>query len=985
MENHGCSLISEEQKGEVRFPKGIFLSFDWECTRKPHSVCFRTIYNLKKKKNQVILIIFNPVHVILVERKGVLRHIKFLRRDCENQDFIDRGMTEKMKKPTLFLVDGSNYIYRAFYAIKELSNSKGFPTNAIYGFTKMLMKLCRDWEPDYIAVAFDVKGPTFRNEAYDQYKATRKPMPDTLIPQVPIIKDIVRGLSIPVLEKEGLEADDVIGTLAKIYSEKGTKTVIVSGDKDFMQLVSDDIIIIDTMKDITYDIEGVREFFGVAPEKVVEVLGLMGDMSDNIPGVPGVGKKTALKLIEEFGTIEEVLKNADKVKNKRLRENLKEFTEQARMSRELATIKTDAEIEFDPERLDCSAPDTDFLKEIFRELEFSSLLQELKVREEEYGEKEYNLILKTDELEALLRRLQDIREFSFDLEVTSDMPMLAEMVGISICPEETEAYYIPVAHSYEGIPQQLELGYVLESLAPLFSDEGIKKHGHNIKNSLIILSRKGIKVAGISCDTMIASYVLNPSKRGHDLTDVVRDHRGSELISRKELVGSGSKAIGFNAVPFEKAVVYSCQRADFILRLSSLLYDKIETVGLGDLFHNMEMPLVDILASMDRKGVLVDVKLLGEMSLQLGNLISISAEKIYRLAGEKFNINSPKQLQVILFDKHGLPRGKKTKEGYSTGVDVLTYLALSHELPAEILAYRSIAKLKSTYVDALPVLVNKETGRIHTSYNQAVTATGRLSSSNPNLQNIPVRTIEGRRIRQAFIPPEGCEIVSADYSQIELRVLAHLAGDKTLINAFKSGEDIHARTASDIFGIFPEMINPDMRRQAKVINFGIIYGMSPFGLSRELGIGQKQARTYIDAYFRRYHKVKEYLDGVLENARRDGFVTTLLNRRRYLPEINSTNASIRQFAERTAINAPIQGTAADLIKVAMLNIAEHLRKEELSTSMIMQVHDELVFEVPLGEKDEIIDMVRKKMEGVIELKVPLRVDISSGRNWDEAH
>ncbi len=890
-----------------------------------------------------------------------------------------------MKKRTLYLVDGNNYIYRAFYAIRELSNSKGFPTNAIYGFTKMLMKLCRDHEPDYIAVAFDVKGPTFRDEAYDQYKATRKPMPDTLIPQVPIIKDIVRGLSITVLEKKGLEADDVIGTLAKIHSGKGTKTVIVSGDKDFMQLVSDDIIIIDTMKDITYDIDGVREFFGVAPEKVVEILGLMGDMSDNIPGVPGVGKKTAQKLIEEFGSIEEVLKNTDKVKNKRLKENLKEFAEQARMSRELATIKTDAEVEFDLVRSNCTEPDTDFLKEIFRELEFSSLIQELKVREEQNGEKEYNLILKIDQFGALMNKLRDIKEFSFDLEVTSDMPMLAEIVGISICPAEAEAYYIPVAHSYEGMPRQLESGYVLESLASLLSDENIKKHGHDIKNSLIVLSRKGIEISGIGCDTMIASYVLNPSRRGHDLTDVVRDHIGHELIFRKDLVGSGSKAIGFDAVALDKAVTYSCQRADFIFRLSSVLSDKIKSGGLGELFYNIEMPLVEILASMDGKGVLIDVNALGEMSLQLGNLMSISAEKIYRLAGEKFNINSPKQLQVILFDKLGLPRGKKTKEGYSTGVDVLTNLALSHELPAEILAYRSLAKLKSTYVDTLPMLVNKETGRVHTSYNQAVTATGRLSSSNPNLQNIPVRTVEGRKIRQAFIAPKGCEIVSADYSQIELRVLAHIAGDETLVNAFKSGKDIHARTASDIFGIFPEMINADMRRQAKVINFGIIYGMSPFGLSRELRISQKQARTYIDAYFRRYHKVKEYLDRILKNARRDGFVTTLFNRRRYLPEINSANASVRQFAERTAINAPIQGTAADLIKVAMLNIAERLRQEKLSTSMIMQVHDELVFEVPLGEKDRIVNLVRKEMEGVIELTVPLRVDISSGKNWDEAH
>lgn len=894
-------------------------------------------------------------------------------------------MTEKMKKPTLFLVDGSNYVYRAFYAIRELSNSKGFPTNAIYGFTKMLMKLCRDWGPDYIAVVFDVKGPTFRNEAYDQYKATRKPMPETLIPQVPFIKDIVRGFSIPVLEKEGLEADDIIGTLAKTCAREGIKTVIVSGDKDFMQLVSDDIMMIDTMKDKTYGIEGVRERFGVDPEKVVEILGLMGDASDNIPGVPGVGEKTALRLIEEFGTVEGVLENANKVRNKKVKENLREFADQARLSRELATIKTDAEVEFDLESLRHTEPDTDILKEIFKEFEFSSLIQELKIREEEDVEKKYNLILKEGEFETLLKRLQEVREFSFNLELTSDVPMLAEIVGISICPAVAEAYYVPVAHSCEGAPEQLESDYVLESLTPLFSDGDIKKHGHDIKNSLIVLSRNGVELKGVGYDTMVASYVLNPSKHSYDLTDIVRDHLGYELVSKKELVGSGSKTIGFDAVVLEKAVAYSCRRVDAILKLSSLLSDKIEKGELGDLFYNVEMPLVKILASMEKKGVLVDAGSLKEMSLQLGKLISLSAEKIYRLAGEKFNINSPKQLQVILFDKLGLPKSKKTKDGYSTGVEVLSALARTHELPAEILAYRSIAKLKSTYIDALPMLVNPETGRIHTSYNQAVTATGRLSSSNPNLQNIPARTVEGRRIRQAFISPEDCQIVSADYSQIELRILAHLSGDEILVNAFKSNEDIHTRTASDIFGIFPEMVNEDMRRQAKVINFGVIYGMSPFGLSRELGINQKQAKAYIDAYFRRFHGVREYLDRILENARRDGFVTTLLNRRRYLPEINSSSAFLRQFAERTAVNTPIQGTAADLIKVAMLNIARCLAEGNFSASMIMQVHDELVFEVPLDEKDEIVNLVRREMEEVIELKVPLKVDISSGRNWDEAH
>lgn len=891
---------------------------------------------------------------------------------------------KEIKKPVLYIVDGSNYAYRAFYAIKELSNSRGLPTNAIYGFTRMLTRLCRDRKPEYIAVAFDVKGPTFRNDTYDQYKATRKPMPDALIVQVPFIKDIVRGFSIPIMEKEGLEADDIIGTLARTYAQRGFKIAIVSGDKDLMQLVSEDIVMIDTMKDKTYDIEGVRQRFGVDPDKVPEILGLMGDASDNIPGVPGVGEKTALKLIEEFGTVEEVLKNADKIKNKRLRENLTGYAGQARMSRELAIIKTDALIEFDLESSRLTEPNTDVLVELFKELEFYSLIKELTTEKED-REKRYNLIMKKDEFEALLKRLHEIKEFSFNLELSSDVPMLAEIVEISICPATGEAYMIPISHTYNGVPDQLEKEYVLKGMAPFFCNGEIKKHGHDIKSSMIVLSRNGIDIKGTGCDTMVASYILNPTKHSHDLTDIARDHIDGEITSKKELIGTGSKAIRFETLSPNMTRDYSCRRADAIFELSSVLISKIKKAGQWDLFYNVEIPLVEILASMEKRGVLIDVELLNKMSLQLEELMSLSAEKIYRLAGERFNIGSPKQLQAILFDKLGLPKGKKTKSGHSTDVDVLTYLAQTHELPAEILTYRSISKLKSTYVDVLPALVNPETGRIHTSYNQTATATGRLSSSNPNLQNIPVRTVEGKRIRQAFIAPDGCELISADYSQIELRVLAHLSGDDVLVSAFRSGEDIHARTASDLLGIFPEMVNADMRRQAKVINFGIIYGMSPFRLSKELGISQKQAGTYIDAYFRRFRGVKEYLDRTLKKAQRDGFVTTLLNRRRYLPEINSSSVSLRRFAERTAINTPIQGTAADLIKVAMRNIAQRLKEGRFATSMIMQVHDELIFETPQDEKDECMDIIRREMEGVIKLDVPLRVEISSGRNWDEAH
>ena len=893
-------------------------------------------------------------------------------------------MTEETKKPRLFLVDGSNYIYRAFYAIRELSNSKGFPTNAIYGFITMLMKLCRDYDPDYIAIVFDSKGPTFRHKIYEEYKATRKAMPDNLIPQIPYIKDVVRGFSIPVIEEEGMEADDIIGTLVKTYSPKGIDTVIITGDKDLMQLVSDDVILVDTMKEKTYDIEGVKERFGVEPEKVIDILGLAGDTSDNIPGVPGVGEKTALKLIREFGSIENVLENADSVKNARVRKNLKEYADQARLSRELATIKTDIELDFDMNNFRREEPDAEALKELFKEFEFSSLLQSLKIKEER-EEGEYHLVASESELDELTGILKDSKAFALDLMLNSAEPMRADIIGISICTNAQNAWYIPLAHDYDDAPEQLRTDRVLKTLGPYLADQKIKKYGHDLKNAVSVFSRNGIRLQGLFCDVMVAAYVLNPSKRGFGLDDLAREHLDRELMPIKELTGSGSKAIPFSAVPLDRAMDYACTRADYAFRLAKVLVDEIEKDGFNDLLYNVEMPLVYVLASMEEKGVLLNTELLKELSEQLAGLLGMSEEKIYLLAGETFNINSPKQLQVILFEKLDLPKGKKTKDGYSTDVEVLTNLAKSYELPAEILGYRSLTKLKSTYVDALPALVNPETGRIHTSYNQTVAATGRLSSSNPNLQNIPIRTTEGKRIRQAFVVPEGYVIVSADYSQIELRILAHLSEDETLIRAFNTDEDIHTRTASDIFGVFPEMVNTDMRRQAKVINFGILYGMSPFGLAKELGINQKLAKAYIDEYFLKYQGVRTFLDTILEKARKDGFVTTLLTRRRYLPEINSRNVAVRQFAERMAVNTPIQGTAADLIKVAMLNIWKRLNDESLMSSMILQVHDELVFEVPAGEKDTIIDLVKREMEGVISLCVPLKVEISAGKNWDEAH
>jgi len=893
-------------------------------------------------------------------------------------------MTDIPPKPTLFLIDGNNYIFRAFYAIPSLTNSKGFPTNAIYGFATMLIRIIKEWKPDYIAVAFDVKGPTFRHEAYELYKATRRAMPETLIPQIPYIKDMIRGFSIPVLEKQGIEADDVIGTLARRYSEQGMKVVIVSGDKDMMQLVGENVVIIDTMKDKVYDATAVREKFGVPPEKVVEIMGLTGDASDNIPGAPGIGPKGALRLIEEYGTIENVLQNVDRIKNAKAKECIRRYREQIIMSRELARIRTDEDIPFELADSRSGNPDREVLKDLFKEFEFSSLLQELMLREEQMAGQYETILAKT----ALIGADEEIRNtgsFSLDLILSSPEAMRAGIVGIALGIRPGKAVYVPLGHSYAGAPSQLTEEQVWNVISPLLGNAAILKHGHDLKTIKIVLERHGLSLCGLGYDTLVGAYVLNPSHRSFELPDLVQDHLNRRIMTVKEIAGSGVKQLPPDIIAVDKMETYACLRADAILSLVASLSDELAREDLIGLFRDLETPLIPILAGMEEKGVLIDDGLLRAMSMELQQLLEISADKIYRLAGERFNIQSPKQLQHILFDKLRLAKGKKTKEGYSTDVDVLSSLARHHELPAEILAYRSISKLKSTYIDALPVLVHPQTGRVHTSYNQAVTATGRLSSSNPNLQNIPIRTVEGKRIRQAFIAPAGSRLVSADYSQIELRVLAHLSEDRTLIDAFHSGEDIHSRTASTIFGVFPELVNEEMRRQAKVINFGILYGMSAFGLAKELNLTQKLAQVYIDEYFRKYEGVKRYLDQILEQARQDGYVCTLMNRRRYLPEINAANANIRQFAERMAVNTPIQGTAADLIKLAMIRIAGRLCTQNLTAAMIMQVHDELVFEVTEEEVETVIELVREEMEQVMVLRVPLKVSVSYGRNWDDAH
>jgi DNA polymerase-1 len=888
-------------------------------------------------------------------------------------------------RPKLFLIDGSSYLFRAFYAIGHLSNSKGLPTNATYGFTQMLLKVLKDHRPDYLAVTFDLKAPTFRTEVYKEYKSNRPAMPEGLTPQIPYIKKIIEGYRIALLEMEGYEADDLIGTVAKGL-ESEVDVVIITGDKDILQLVSPRIQVYDTMKEKRFGVEEVIERFGVSPEQVVEVMGLSGDAIDNIPGVPGIGEKTAIQLIKTYGSIENLLIHVEEIHQKKLKENLKTHGDLARLSRQLATIHTNVPVNYRLKDFSLSPPDLNHLKEIFKELEFNKLLKELSEKKgSESTTRDYRLITDRNELLVLLEDLRKAASFSIDLETTSPYPMWADLVGISLSYAPHQAFYIPLGHQGEEKTRQLPLREVLEELRPILEDGEIKKVGQNIKYDWIVLKRYGIHLQGIDGDTMIASYLLNPTKHNHNLNEIAQEYLDRSLTNYKEVVGTGTKAVTFDQIDLEKARDYSCEDAEVTFQLSHLLLPKLKEGGLQDLFDQVEMPLVMVLAKMEMNGVKIDLDLLQEYSKEIETQLQQKGERIYGLAGEVFNINSSQQLGKILFEKLKLPVIKRTKTGSSTDVEVLTKLSLQHDLPLEILGYRNLSKLKSTYIDALPKLIHPKTGRVHTSYNQTVTATGRLSSSDPNLQNIPVRAEEGNRIRQAFIPEEGWAIVSADYSQIELRILAHLSQDETLINAFQQDEDIHARTASEIFQVPIEKVTLPMRREAKVINFGIIYGMSAYGLSQQLGTDPKIAQTYIDEYFKKYTGVQTYIEKSLEEARQNGYVMTLLHRRRYLPDIHSPNTAIRQATERMAINTPLQGTAADIIKVAMIHIQKRIDELDLPVKMIMQVHDELVFEVPKGDLQKTIPMIQNKMETVMDLSIPLKVSIHSGKNWAEGH
>lgn len=887
------------------------------------------------------------------------------------------------ENPTLYLIDGSSYIYRAYYAIRHLSSPKGFPTNALYGFTQMLLKVLKDRDPDHLAVVFDVGRQTFRTELYPEYKANRAAMPEDLVPQIGPIKEMVRAFNIPVLEKEGFEADDIIGAIARQCEAKGMKVVVVTGDKDLMQIVTDQVTLLDTMKDKTTGIPEVLERFGVEPGLVVDILGLAGDSSDNIPGVPGIGEKTALKLIREFGSLDTLLERAGEVKGKN-GERLREFGDQARLSRTLATIDRDTPVDYRYEDLAVSPPDMKRLAEMFREYGFTTLMKEL-TSEASLSIDNYHTVLSEHDFSEFLRALRETPVFAVDLETTSLNPLEAEIVGLSFSWREHEAFYVPVGHCYPGAPVQLSRDHVLRELAPLLSDPQRLKIGQNIKYDYQVLRRYGIEMLGIRFDTMLASYLLNPVRSSHGLDSLAIEYLDHRMISYAEVAGKGKDQICFSRVPVERASVYSCEDADATLLLHRLFSPRIEEAGMEALYYDLEMPLVPIIAEMELHGVMLDLPMLRELSGIFGVQLSDLEKKIFSCAGCEFNINSPKQLGEVLFDRLKLPAGKKTKTGWSTDMDVLDKLSREHEIAALILRYRSVSKLKSTYTDALPRLVDPASGRVHTSYNQAVTNTGRLSSSEPNLQNIPIRTEEGRQIRRAFIAGEGALILSADYSQIELRVLAHLSGDRVFCDAFARDEDIHTRTASEVFDLMPGLVTPEMRRQAKTINFGVIYGQGAFSLARELGVSTKVAKEFIDSYFKRHSGAREFLDSCIRSAERDGFVTTILGRRLPIPDISSSNGNIRAFAQRNAINYPIQGSAADIIKQAMVRVHERMNKEGLRSRLIMQVHDELVFEVPEEERQRMEMLVCREMEHAVTLQIPLKVEISFGRNWSEAH
>ncbi len=904
-----------------------------------------------------------------------------------------------MSQKTLVLVDGSSYLYRAFHALPALSNSRGEQTGAIHGVVAMLRRLLKDYRPDYVAVVFDARGKTFRHELYEQYKATRPPMPEELASQIEPLHEIVEAMGLPLLMIPGVEADDVIGTLALEAGQAGLRTVISTGDKDMAQLVDEHTSLINTMNHLRLDRAGVEKKFGVTPEQIVDYLTLVGDTADNVPGVPKVGPKTAAKWLRQYGSLEGVIAHAGDIKGK-VGDNLRKALDTLPLSRELVTIRRDVDLDVTPEALQLREPDLPRLQELYRRLEFRTWLEELLdgPDNEVTGETDaaapaaapstdYQIILERAALDAWLERLRTAPLFAFDTETSSLDYMQAEIVGVSFAIDAGEAAYVPCAHDYPDAPRQLGRETVLEALRPLLEDPDRAKLGQNLKYDISVLARYGITLRGAAYDTMLESYLIDSTATRHDMDSLALKYLGHRTIRFEEVAGKGAKQIGFAQVPLEQAGPYAAEDADITLRLHQRLLPRLRALpGLEALFHELEMPLVPILSRIERNGVRVDAGMLAQQGMELAARMDAIEQQAHELAGEAFNMGSPKQIQALLFDKLQLPVLAKTPKGApSTAESVLQELALDYPLPKLILEHRSLSKLKSTYTDRLPEQIDPDTGRVHTSYHQAVAATGRLSSSDPNLQNIPVRTEEGRRIRQAFVASPGYRLLAADYSQIELRIMAHLSRDERLCEAFAAGEDVHRATAAEVFGLSPEQVTGEQRRAAKAINFGLIYGMSPYGLARQLGIDRSAAREYVDIYFARYPGVRAYMDRTRERARELGFVETLYRRRLYLPEIDSRNAQRRQYAERTAINAPMQGTAADIIKRAMIAVQGWLDDAGVDARLIMQVHDELVLEVAEAVVMAVRGQVVKLMQQAAELAVPLVVDAGVGDNWDEAH
>lgn len=892
------------------------------------------------------------------------------------------------KKSPFVLVDGSSYLFRAFHALPPLTNSSGQPTGAVYGVINMLKKLVEEYEPEHMAVVFDAKGKTFRNDLYKEYKAHRPPMPDDLRVQIEPLHELVDALGYPKLVIEGVEADDVIGTLAKQAEAKGMDVLISTGDKDMAQLVSDKITLINTMNNSLMNPEGVVEKFGVSADQIIDYLALIGDTADNIPGVPKVGPKTAVKWLTQYNSLEEIIKHADEIKGK-VGENLRDTLEQLPLSYQLATIVCDVELEQKPNDLVLAEADKEKLNEIYSELEFKTWLAELggeQTANKAKLETEYETVLDEKSFKAWLKKLKQADIFAFDTETTSLDYMQAQIVGVSFSVEEGKAAYVPFGHDYEGAPKQLSEEIVLGGLKPLLEDENKAKLGQNLKYDMHVLMNHGIYMQGVEHDTLLESYVLDSTKR-HDMDSMALRFLNHETIHFEDIAGKGAKQLTFNQINLEEAGPYAAEDADITLRLHNVMHKQLE----GDeylklIYEAIELPLMTVIQDIEHNGVKVDVDMLAKQSKALAKRMKEIEAAAFEEAGEEFNLSSPKQIQAIFFDKLGLPVIRKTPKGQpSTAEDVLQELALDYPLPKLILEHRGLSKLKSTYTDKLPQQVDEHTGRVHTSYHQAVAQTGRLSSSDPNLQNIPIRSEEGRKIRQAFVAPKGCKLLAADYSQIELRIMAHLSNDENLLKAFAEGKDIHRATAAEVFAADLDDVTNEQRRAAKAINFGLIYGMSAFGLAKQLNITRYQAQDYVDLYFERYPGVKLYMDVTKETAHEQGYVETLFGRRLYLPEINSRNGMRRQYAERTAINAPMQGTAADIIKMAMINLHGALIESGLDAKMVMQVHDELVFEVANKDVDALTKLAHEEMESAAELDVPLIVDVGVGDNWDEAH